>query len=141
MTEPTEILLVKSIQNHPDAPCLDWLKSGAKVYEGRLFTKIKEWNLFVGKRIKFFDQDNADSYIICEITSLLEFQDFATAFDTLGDKLVPGKTTQEKTTSEVIDMYNKFFHYAAENLVSGTTSKMILDAGTVAIGLKILYTQ
>lgn len=136
MAGPTEKLLAKSIQNHPDAPCLDWLKSEVKVYEGRLFTKIKEWNLFVGKRMKFFDQDNAGSYIICEITGLLEFRDFATAFDTLGDKLVPGKTK-----SEVIDMYNKFFRHSTEILVPEITSKMILDAGVVAIGLKILYMQ
>jgi ASC-1-like (ASCH) protein len=136
MAESAETSLTKPIQNHPPTPYLDWLKSGVKVYEGRLSTQIKKWNLFVGKKITFVDQDDDKSYIICEIIDLPEFKDFATAFDALGNKLIPGKTK-----NEVIDMYNKLFHNKDEIIVTGITSKMISDVGVVAIGLKILYMQ
>jgi ASC-1-like (ASCH) protein len=110
------------------------IKSKEKMYEGRLVTKIDEWNLEGGSRIKFYDEDNVESWVLVEVTELLIFDSFGSAFAWLGSKLIPGETSKD----EVIDLYNELFHYPDEELVKGKTSKMILDNGAMAIGFKIV---
>lgn len=122
----------KSIQNPQNSPYLDWIKFEEKQFEGRLKTKIEEWDLKIGRRIKFYDEANPDSWVLVTITSLPTFPDFGTAFDTLGSKLIPGRTRDE-----VISLYNSLFHYPDEVLEKGKPSKMIQDNGVVAIGFKI----
>lgn len=110
--------LEKPIQS----PYLDWIKSGQKTFEGRLKSKIDEWNLKIGMKIKFYDQDNKSLYVIVQVTSLLIFSDFGEAYDNLKDKLIPFKSRDE-----VIDLYNGLFD-----------SKMIKDIGVVCIGFKVV---
>jgi hypothetical protein len=126
----------KEIQNRPDCPSLDLIKCEKKIYEGRLKCKIDEWKLLVGKQIKFYDKDNSQSYVICEVTSLVCFNDFGMAFDALGDKLMPFKTR-----IEVIDLYNKLFDDSDKKLFNETTFEMIQRIGVVAIGLKVIFSQ
>jgi ASC-1-like (ASCH) protein len=126
-------ILVKPIKNPADSPYFDWIKSGVKTYEGRLQNKIQEWNLKLGQKIKFYDQDNERSYVIVEVISLKLFFDFGSAFDALGSKLIPYSTREE-----VIDLYNCLFHYKHEQLQKAITSMMIQDYGVVAIGFRIL---
>lgn len=132
-------LCVKPIQNKSDAQYLRWIMEGIKKYEGRLKTKISEteWGLFIGKEIKFFDMDYPDRWVIIKVSELLIFSNFGEAFDALGEKLIP-----YRTKNEVIDMYNKLFHYPDESLdilsENHMSSKMIMDNGVVAIGLSII---
>lgn len=128
-----EVILEKPIQNPKETPYLDWIKSGKKKFEGRLMMKIKEWNLEIGKKIKFYDQDDKTSFVIVEVTGLPIFTSFETAFDALGETLIP-----ERTREEVIEMYNNLFHYPDEILEPGKSSKMILDNGVVAIGFNLI---
>ncbi len=124
----------KEIQNPVESPYLDWIKMGNKIYEGRLKIKISKWCLSVGSRIQFYDKKNQDSYVLCEITSLKIFNDFGEAFDLLGEELIPNNTREQ-----VIKLYNELFHYddeIIENIVD--SSRMIIDNGVVAIGLKVL---
>jgi ASC-1-like (ASCH) protein len=127
------MLLEKSIKNKSEQPYLDWIKSGKKRYEGRLQTKILEWGLFIGKTIKFYDEDDHHSYVMCKIIDLQTFDNFGLAFDMLGSELIP-----ERTRNEVVNMYNDIFHYDDEILNQNITSKMISDNGVVAIGLEII---
>lgn len=129
--------LRKPIQNTPSAPYLSWIQSGIKTYEGRLATKIREWELRVGKKIVLFDADNAESYVRAEITELLNFPDFGAAFDQLGTTLIPGG----KTRDEVVRLYNGMYCYHFENpdeIPPGEPSQMIRVEGVVAIKLRIL---
>ena len=128
-----EVILEKPIQNPKETPYLDWIKSGKKKFEGRLMMKIKEWNLEIGKKIKFYDQDDKTSFVIVEVTGLPIFTSFETAFDALGETLIPGRTREE-----VIEMYNNLFHYPDKILEPGKSSKMILDNGVVAIGFNLI---
>ncbi|HLX54937.1 MAG TPA: hypothetical protein VKR58_13410 [Aquella sp.] len=124
-----------SIQNPKKTPYLDWIKQGKKKYEGRLSSKKEECKLFVSKQIKFHDQNKPDSYIICEITELLDFEDFGKAYDVLGDMLIPNSNK-----NEVIRMYNKIFdpnNY--DKLNDGVTSDQIKCV--VAIGIKVIEQQ
>lgn len=128
-----EEILEKPIQNLKENPYLDWIKCGKKKYEGRLKTKINEWDLKVGKKIKFYDQNDPTSFVIVEITSLPIFSDFGAAFDSLGKELIPGRTREE-----VVELYNGLFHYHDEILEKDKPSKMILNNEIVAIGFKLV---
>lgn len=125
-------MAVVSIQNQNENPYLDWIKSGTKTYEGRTLNKIKDWGLFVGKQIKFFDKKNIDSYVICEVTELLHFDDFGQAFDALGEKLIPNRTR-----NEVIRLYNGFYE-PNNKYEDGITSDFIKGLKVVAIGVKVI---
>lgn len=124
-----KIILSKEIQQ----PYLDWIKSGEKVYEGRLKTKIQEWGLKVGKRIKLYDKENQDSWVLIEVTSLQTYSDFGVAYDVLGSELIPYKTKKE-----VIKLYNDLFHNQDEKFSDNEPSQMIKDRGVVAIGMKVI---
>lgn len=128
-----EDFLSKPIKNNPKY--FDWIKDESKTYEGRLKYKCNkdEWDLYIGKKMYFYDQDNINDVILVEITSLPIFIDFAEAFDVLGSSLIPNRSRKE-----VINMYNDLFHYDDEILVDGVTSKMIKEEGVVAIGFKII---
>ncbi len=128
-----ERILEKPIQNPKETPYLDWIKIGKKKFEGRLASKIREWELEIGKKIKFFDQNDPTSFVIVKITSLPVYSDFGVAFDALGDALIPGRTREE-----VVDLYNGLFHYPDEILEPGKPSRMIRDSTVVAIGFKII---
>jgi hypothetical protein len=126
-------IIEKPIQNPKESPYLDWIKSGIKKFEGRLKSKIREWNLEIRKEIKFYDQDNPNSFVIVRITSLKVFSDFGVAFDALGDDLIPGRTREE-----VIELYNRLNHYPNEVLITGIPSRMIQENGVVTIGFEII---
>lgn len=126
-------ILFKDIQNSKDTPYLDWIKSGEKTYEGRLKSKIQEWNLKIGQRINFYDKENSESWVLIEVISLPTFPDFGTAYDTLGSQLIP-----HKTKKEVIKLYNNLFHYTDEEISDTEPSQMIKDKGVVAFGLKVI---
>lgn len=128
-------ILSKPIKNRGNNKYYDWIKFGRKKYEGRLYYKIKpdEWDLYIGKTMYFYDQDFPNDKILVKITSLPIFSSFGEAFDHLGSDLIP-----DRSKREVINMYNKLFHYDDEELVDGITSKMILDNGVVAIGFSII---
>lgn len=123
----------KTIQNPPRTPFLDWIKAGKKTFEGRLKTKIDEWNLYIGKKIKFFEESNPKSWVIVEIICLEIFKNFDEAYDKLGYALIP-----EHSKVQVVDLYNKLFHYSDEKLENGKTSRMIDEIGVVAIGIKVI---
>lgn len=135
----------KPIKNPPSDPYLDWIKFGTtenvfKKYEGRLQNKIIEWNLKIGSRIKFYDQDNPESWVLVEVTGLPTFSDFGAAFDALGQELIP-----ERTREQVIALYNGLFHYPDENLdklnKENATSRMIREMGVVAIGFSVIILE
>lgn len=130
-----EAILCKSIKNKPDNCYFDWIKDGSKTYEGRLKYKRDEteWNLYIGKKMYFYDEDNSDDMILIEITELLIFKNFEEAFDVLGSNLIPNRSKRE-----IINMYNDLFHYEYEELYDGISSKMINDEEVVAIGFKII---
>lgn len=115
---------VHSIQNPPDSPYLDQMKLGTKKYEGRLATKIKEWDLFIGKEMKFVDGNNPNSWILIRVTELLQFNDFGEAFDALGSELIPNKTK-----TEVVELY--------ANLFCKSESEIRI-IGVVAIGIEVI---
>ncbi|ARF11816.1 hypothetical protein Klosneuvirus_2_252 [Klosneuvirus KNV1] len=124
-----KIVLSKEIQQ----PYLDWIKSGEKVYEGRLKTKIEEWGLKIGRRIKFYDKENPDSWVLIDVTSLPTFADFGTAYDVLGSELIP-----HKTKNEVIKLYNDLFHNSDEKINDTEPSQMIKDKGVIAFGMRVI---
>lgn len=128
-----QVELFKSIKNPRESPYLDWIKSGIKIYEGRLETKIQEWNLYVGKYIKFYDEEDPFSYVIVEVTSLPTFDDFGEAYDYLGEALIPGKNR-----NEVIHLYNSLFHYPDEIIRNNIPSRMIRENRVVAIGIEVI---
>lgn len=138
-----EDVLCKSIQNR-EYKYLDAIKYGYvtddnilqyKRYEGRLRSKIgkTEWDLFIGKYIKFYDEDDINSWVLVEVTDLLVSDNFGNAYDALGYELIPGSNKRD-----VINMYNKLFHYTDEILIDGQTSQMISDVGVVAIGFIVI---
>lgn len=110
-------------------PYLNILRSREKKYEGRLASKIDEWNLEVGQLIKFYDPADPEIYTI----ALLKFPDFGAAYDQLGQRLLPGKTR-----AAVIELYNNIYHYPDEIVNSENSSKLIQDVGVVAIGFNQL---
>lgn len=64
--------------------------SGEKKYEGRLATKVIEWNLKPGSVINFY---SSDKEVKCIVTELRYFKDFGEAFNTLGYSLMPNMLT------------------------------------------------
>ena len=126
-------ILSKPVRNSGWEKYYDWMKSGQKTYEGRLYSKIEEWDLYVGKIMYFYDQDFPDNKILVKIRSLPIYCNFDEAFYDLGFRLIPNRTKRE-----VINMYNELFHYNDEKLLDGVTSKMINDHGVVAIGFIII---
>ena len=128
-----ENILSRPIKNRENNNYFGWIKNGSKTYEGRLKSKIEDWDLYVGKRIHFYDEDDCTDEILVEVTELLVFDNFGKAFDALGSNLIPNRLKPE-----VINMYNELFHYDKEILYDGITSRMINNKGVVAIGFKIL---
>lgn len=128
-------ILVKSINNPADTPYLDWIKSGIKTFEGRLKTRVVDWDLHTGRIIKFVDTNDASSYAIVYVTHWHTFTDFGAAFDSLGESLIP---FHDRT--QVIAMYNKIFE--PENThVDNVTCDTILRDGVAAIGFKLIGTN
>ena len=125
-------LLKKELQTQH----LNTIKEGRKKYEGRLADKIDEWNLYIGKLIKFFDPNEPESWVLVRVTDLLIFSDFGEAFDELGKDLIPNQTR-----NGVIKLYNKIYKYPDEKLIAGKSSKMIKDKRVVAIKLKVIAMQ
>lgn len=115
--------LVKEILNDTDDPYLEWIKSGVKKYEGRLKPKIKEWDLYIGKRIKFVDSNDKNNWALVEVISLPTFANFGDAYDSLGEQLIP-----YRTHDEVVNMYDKIFK----------SNELINKSGVVAIGFKLI---
>jgi ASC-1-like (ASCH) protein len=125
-----------AVQNTTQFPFLDQIKSGQKVFEGRLTAKIKEWDLEIGKEIGFYST-NPDLQVRCKITKLDKYPDFLEALHGCGNTLIPNGTV-----ADVCSIYNGIFHYDNENVgelnSAGKMSKKILDIGVVCIGLEVL---
>lgn len=91
------------VWNRPNNPYLDWIRSGAKKYEGRTANKIVEWHLHLGKIIKFVNNENEDDFLYVRIVDFLYYSDFGKAYDDLGAELIPNSDTNqtEHTPAEV----------------------------------------
>ena len=89
-----------------DRKWLDLIKSGIKIYEGRLWSEVESWDLFVGKYIGFFDKEDPEITIKVKITNLLNFSDFGKAFDQLSKKLIPDENINR---DEVISLFNEYY--------------------------------
>ena len=124
-------MLAKEINNDPEHPFLDWIKSGTKTYEGRLLSRIKLWDLHVDKVIKFFDRDDQNSWVLVKVISLSTFKDFGHAYDSLGDRLIPGYSR-----AETIELYNNIFLGPKDD--DNDTNSNILSEGVVAIGIQVI---
>ena len=106
-------------RHHVSNSPIQWLNMIAhkeKIYELRLASKVNEWNLFIGKRITFYD----DYEIIVSVTSLTIYNSVEDAFNHLGNKLVP---IPRITKDEVLNLYRSFYGDKISNRV-------------VAIGIK-----
>ncbi len=124
-----ENILEKSIH----ATYLNMIKSGRKRYEGRLRSKIVEWQLYAGKKIRFYDVEDKNSSVLCEVTELRLYKDFAEAYDDLGEYLI-----RVRSKIEVVRLYNYLFHDDDEIIDDGRTSNKILREGVVAIGINVI---
>lgn len=112
---------------------LEQIKLGKKTYEGRLKSKIQEWKLKIGSRIKFYDKHNINSWALVEVVSLQCYNDFGKAYDALGEELIP-----RKSKNEVIKLYNEIYHYLDEKIDDISESQMIINNGVVAIGVNVI---
>ena len=83
----------KNIKNERNTPWLDWIRSGIKTYEGRLYKD--DWiNMNIGDIIIFTD---GIRLVKVKILCFRFFEDFESAFDMLGTRLVPiGNCTREQ---------------------------------------------
>ena len=143
------------IWNRSNNPYLDWIRSGAKKYEGRTANKIVEWSLHLGKIIKFVNNENEDDFLYVRIVDFLYYSDFGKAYDDLGAELIPdGDTNQTEHTpaeacpyraslletnrsrDEVIAMYNSF--YDNQRYPAGETCPFIRKKGAVAIKVELI---
>lgn len=123
-----------SVQNPDSNPWLTWIYNGVKKYEGRLQNKIKDWDLYIGKLVRFYDPKRPSYWVIVRITSLKLFDTFGAAFHELGQELVPGNWT----CGQVVDLYNIFYPYDKKYKGPGRTSDYIREHGVVAIGFDIV---
>uniref|UniRef100_A0A6C0CA47 ASCH domain-containing protein n=1 Tax=viral metagenome TaxID=1070528 RepID=A0A6C0CA47_9ZZZZ len=115
-----EIIWKKHISNPTQTPWLDWIVSGQKTFEGRVYQG--DWAAMkIGDTIHFHANNRI---VICTITDLKRYADFACAFDDLRDKLVP---VQNITRDEVSALYSQYF--AADD---------VKKYGVVAVGVKPL---
>ena len=137
------------LQKEIDGKWLKLIKSGDKIYEGRLRNKVEEWALCKGKIIKFVDNFNHDDSVIVVVEDLLLFSNFGEAYDQLGDQLIPngsfilsfspqGEEKDNSNKKDVIDLYNGIYKYENEELKSGITSNRIRDEKVVCIKMKVL---
>ena len=118
-------MLRKHVSN--DIP--DWLNMiaiGKKTYEGRLASKIQEWDLYIGKQMIFFDGKGLE--VTVEVTSLLRFKNFGDAFENLGHKLIPIRGT---TIQSAIQIYRDVPY----------TDEEVAQKGVVAIGVKVIKVE
>lgn len=110
-----------TIKNPQDTPWLTWILEGKKRYEGRLSTKIEEWDLYIGKEM-IFECGSLNAHV--RITSLLRYNSFGDAFDTLGTELVP---IDGITRDEVEDLYTRYY-----------SRQDVEKHGVVAIGVVVI---
>lgn len=110
----------RQIQNPPETPWLDWIESGVKTYEGRLYKEIWQ-KVKVGDLIIFYTPDKEVKTIV---TDLKFYGDFGEAFENLGTKLVP---ITNATVDRVKKLYNQFF-----------SDDDIKKYGVVAVGVKMV---
>jgi ASC-1-like (ASCH) protein len=128
--------MVHSLSKELIEPYLGWIKTGQKKYEGRLMTKVYEWNLFPGFKIHFYDPLNNESWVDVEVVNLHLLDDFGSAYDMFGDELI-----SNSDRNSVITLYNDLYHYSGEVMSEfwkGEVSKMIKDNRVVAIEVRVL---
>lgn len=68
---------------------LDLIISGEKTYEGRSGDKLHDWNLSIGKHIRFYDRESAH-WVAVVVTNLWSFETLEAAFSVFGNELLPG---------------------------------------------------
>lgn len=113
----------KNIENPGDTPWLDWIESGIKKYEGRIYRG--DWvEMKVGDTIVFTCGDKQVKTIV---TELLQFANFGVAYYHLRKDLVP---LDGINILGVVEIYSK---------IPGYTFEEIRKHGVVAVGLKSIY--
>jgi len=91
--------LKKSLQN----PWFDWIQSGIKKYEGRLFKG--DWaSLKIDDIVIFVCPENRELPV--RVVDLVRFNTFGDAFDALGSELVP---IPNVSTLDVVNLYAEYF--------------------------------
>ena len=128
MTESSPLRVC--ISDAPPYWCFSRIASGKKRYEGRLTSKIIEWQLEVGKKILFYSRGKK---VLCVVTEILLFQDFGEAYDALGDALMPGMTRRK-----VVEMYNSFWIQPREQCDEQLPCLAVRLDGVVCIGIRIV---
>jgi ASC-1-like (ASCH) protein len=128
----------KELQNPPETPWMNWIETGLKIFEGRIF--MKDWQkVKVGDTIFFsLIKDSVINHDVCletVVTELRFFIDFGEAYRQLGDKLVPGRydvpndplvpLREKLSEEEVKKMYSEYFSEAD-----------IRTYGVVAVGIR-----
>jgi inhibitor of KinA sporulation pathway (predicted exonuclease)/ASC-1-like (ASCH) protein len=85
-----------------DEPWLSWLVSGVKTHEGRLCRGM--WSKLVpGDRLSAYSEKYA--HVDLEVYSILSFDDFDKAFESLGKRLVPEGA---ETPAEALQLYRQW---------------------------------
>ena len=103
-----DTIWIKKIGNSVDTPWLDWIVSGKKKYEGRVYQD--DWKLIkIGDMITF---DCGMYSATVKIIDILHFSNFKTAFNKFGSELVPIPHILEE---EVDNLYSQFYSKSCIN--------------------------
>jgi ASC-1-like (ASCH) protein len=98
------------IRNEP-YPCLTAIKQGKKLYEGRSKKSVEEKGIKSGDVIVLTDMADVNSWARCLVTELLPFPDFGSAYDVLGDLLIP-----DSNREDVVRLYAKLYPVEPESV-------------------------
>lgn len=93
----------KSLQNPPESPWFDWIQSGVKRFEGRLWKD--DWAALKADDIIIFICP-AKRELTCRVLSTPRFESFGAAFAKLGAALVP---VAGVNTADVVKIYGQYY--------------------------------
>ena len=75
---------------------LEQIQSGLKTTEGRINSGGFA-NLKIGSKVKFFENNNARNYVICEILAINSYENFTQMLESEGlENMLPGTTNLQK---------------------------------------------
>lgn len=104
---------------------LDFIRTGQKVVEGRLFTpKYKQ--LKVGQVVRFYENDHPQNFLDVQITSLNAYPTFREMLEKEG---LPSCLPGIESLDEGVSIYHQFPNYQTEETLKGA----------LAIGVKPIY--
>lgn len=135
MSEP----LAFSILNTEEHPFLRDIigkgKGGPKKYDARLADRMAEWRLFPGKVIKLVNSRDGRDFAYIQISDIKYYDNFASAYDCLGDDFMPGMTRDK-----VIRFYNQYYDSDGYEDDDGNaiSSPYITKNKVVVLGLDII---